>query len=566
MLIILVIAILLLVAYLGAVFFQRSYAHRAEDIVDQKDELAQINIRQALLDARKLSLTGSSLRDYQKLESDYNDVENSKFMHIDQLANSVVFDSRGLNLLKTREDFSNLSQTLKESQEKIEEIQSGLKKLEQVDKEHRKAVEELRVRYDRLRKKILAESFKYGPAADQLENVLSNLEDNFAQFVKLTEAGDHTAATDIYEQLRVQTSDLEKKMVDIPSLYEKMVNRYPKNFQELQQGVDQLTKRGYIFQADPNVVLAEMKKSNDDILEEFKDLDTEKIADDQATLEVQIKNLYDTIENEYGAEYDVKKNDRKLNEQLSRVRSQNQELTMEIDRLNQHFILSHSELEDTRGWAEQIKHVTALNQENRDRWRQKKAPFTNIRQNQQNIFKELEQISKNQRDLYLTLGSYPQVYDDLKRISLQYAGELSNIRRVLDQVGMPGLPADYRLQFMSVSDEVKSLNDMVAASRVNLDDAQRQAHEVTADLADLKSSSANLYLNANLAVELIHYANRYNGQQAIMEALSQARLFYERDFDYARTVQVVGNALDQVEPGSFQRLRDGYLNRNRNPF
>ncbi|WP_275481832.1 septation ring formation regulator EzrA, partial [Oenococcus oeni] len=95
-----------------------------------------------------------------------NDIENSKFLHIDQLANSVVFDSRGLNVFKTRDEFNTLNSTLKETKAKIASIQSGLEKLNEVDQEHRKAVDELRLRYDKLRKKILAESFKYGPASE----------------------------------------------------------------------------------------------------------------------------------------------------------------------------------------------------------------------------------------------------------------------------------------------------------------------------------------------------------------------------------------------------------------
>ncbi|MFT8696291.1 MAG: septation ring formation regulator EzrA [Oenococcus sicerae] len=565
-LIILIIAIILLIGYLAAVLFQRSYARRANDIVAQKDKLAQINVQQTLLDARKLSLTGKSLHGYQRLEADYNDIENSKFLHIDQLANSVVFDSRGLNVFKTRDEFNTLDTTLKETKDKIASIQVGLQKLNEVDQEHRKAVDELRTRYDKLRKKILAESFKYGPASEPLENVLSGLEDSFAKFVKLTEAGDHSSATDVYEQLRVETNDLEKKMIDIPPLYDKLINRYPANFKELQTGADELTKKGFVFDADPNVVISDMRKNHEQILNMLKNLDVKKTVDAQRLLEVQIKTLYDTIESEYSAEYDVKKNDRRLANELAHVRAQNQELTLEIDRLDQRYILSHSEVEDMRGWGEQIKSVSAQNNDNKKRWQEKKAAFTALREVQNGLFRQLNQISKNQKDLYVTISSYPQVFDDLKRIALQYAGELSNIRRVLEQVDMPGLPADYRLQFISVQDEIKALNDMVAASRVNLDDAQRQAHEVTTDLADLKASSSELYNNANLAIELIHYANRFTDRQEIMTALQQARLYYERDLDYSRTVDIVGRALNQIEAGSYARLKEGYLNRNQTPF
>ncbi|WP_275936384.1 septation ring formation regulator EzrA, partial [Oenococcus oeni] len=96
----------------------------------------------------------------------------------------------------------------------------------------------------------------------------------------------------------------------------KLVNRYPTNFKELQNGADQLTKQGFVFDADPNVVIADMKKSHSQILNALKNLDMKKTADAERILEVQIKTLYDTIENEYGAEYDVKKNDRRLTNQL----------------------------------------------------------------------------------------------------------------------------------------------------------------------------------------------------------------------------------------------------------
>ncbi len=562
----LIISIILLIAYLGAIIFQRSFSYRTKEIVNQKNKLSKINIKKSLLECRKLNLMGKSLNNYQNLEADYSNIENSQFANINELADSVYLDAKGINIVKTRNDFNNLRNTLNETKNKISRIQKSLSELKRVDKQHRQAVKDLRIRFDHLQKNIINNSNKYGPAYNGLEKIFSNLEKKFNRFADLTNKGDHTTASEVYKQLSLQTNNLEKKMVDLPYLYNLMLNRYPKNFQELQNGIDELIKRGYVFKTDPNVELNKIKRKYNLILNDFKKAHNKKIREEQSTLEVQIKNLYDSIENEYGAEYDIKENTPKLDKQIRQVRLQNQELTMEIDRLSKSFFLSHSEIEDTRGWDDQIQRVINQNEESKKRLKEQKSPFTSIRDVQENIFKDISQIAKSQKSLYLKLESYPKIFASLKKASLEYSGELSKIRYVLDQVGMPGLPPKYRLEYISVSDEIKSLGNMISSLKINLDDTQRQAQEINKDLTRLKSNSTDLYLNANLSVELIHYANRYINYPVISNALTRAKKYYERDFNYRETIKVVGKALDQIENGAYKRLRDNYVNRNQNPF
>lgn len=158
-----IILVIVIIAYLAIFFMQRTTVKRVNDIKAKKEQLESLKVHDELVEGRKLSLTGQSLKNYQSLENDYNDVKNNKFLKIDQQANLVLFEARGINFVKTRNEMVRLEEMVTGIESTINEVRSGLSELKKINETHRDAINELQKRYDGLRKRLLAENFKFGP-------------------------------------------------------------------------------------------------------------------------------------------------------------------------------------------------------------------------------------------------------------------------------------------------------------------------------------------------------------------------------------------------------------------
>ena len=70
-----IILVIVIIAYLAIFFMQRTTVKRVNDIKAKKEQLESLKVHDELVEGRKLSLTGQSLKNYQSLENDYNDVK-----------------------------------------------------------------------------------------------------------------------------------------------------------------------------------------------------------------------------------------------------------------------------------------------------------------------------------------------------------------------------------------------------------------------------------------------------------------------------------------------------------
>src|SRR5699024_12461751 len=113
-----VIDLIIVVAVIYLIIFvsQRLTARKVNKLIQKKAQLAEIPMRDRLVKGRQLSLTGQSLKQFQLLEAKYNHLETNEFNNIDLKANTVLFDSQGLNFLKTARGMKSLQQQIRDAE------------------------------------------------------------------------------------------------------------------------------------------------------------------------------------------------------------------------------------------------------------------------------------------------------------------------------------------------------------------------------------------------------------------------------------------------------------------
>lgn len=555
-----VIGLIIVVAAIYLIIFvsQRLTARKVNKLIQKKAQLAEIPMRDRLVKGRQLSLTGQSLKQFQLLEAKYNHLETNEFNNIDLKANTVLFDSQGLNFLKTAQGMKNLQQQIRDAEAIIDVVNQGLSDLEQMDAAHKQAVKDLESKYQELRKVLLSQNFAFGPAIDKLEEILGSLEDDFSEFARLTEAGDHATAAGIYETLGMETNQLEQRIEQIPDLFNKLDDTIPGQLSELQDAYNKMSAEGFRFETNIEKELANIREELEAALDLLKELTLKKVSEEITQMEDRTELLYETFDKEAKAAQTVWENNENLTGYLAHNKRQNHELYARLDRLNQDFVFSKDEVGQIRTWEIQLSNDTVNFEELKQKIARHEAVFSNLISEQVAIQKDLERIEREQVARWQTYQELPgQLEQSKKRVTL-LSDKLRLIQRSFERQGLPGLPETYLSIFYSVSDELERVKQQLNMARVNVDDALRQLSIVTADLDTLQERTDELIEAATVTERLVRKALLYRDNPAVAQATQQARYYYETGYDYEQAMKTLGVMLDQLEPGLTERVVQQY--------
>ncbi|UOX36536.1 septation ring formation regulator EzrA [Weissella cibaria] len=555
-----VIGLIVVVAAIYLIIFvsQRLTARKVAKLLRKKEKLAEIPMRDRLVKGRQLSLTGQSLKQFQLLEGKYGHLETTGFKDIEEQANAVLFESQGLNFVKTAQELKELQQQIRDAETTIEVVKQGLADLEKLDESHKAAIKELEGKYQELRKTLLSQNFSFGPAIDKLEEILGSLEDDFAEFARLTEAGDHATAAGIYETLGMETNQLEQRIEQIPALYQSLDDTIPGQLAELQDAYDKMDAEGFQFETDIAAELADIEAQRVATVDDLAELTLKKVSESIAQMESRTEVLYETFEGEATAAQQVWENNEQLTAYVVHNKRQNHDLYIELDRLNQDFVFTKDEVGQVRSWEMQLSNVSVGLEELKESIAKHEVVFSTLTDKQTALREELERVEHEQVAMWQDLKELPvAVQQSRNRVTL-LSDKIRQIQRSFERQGLPGLPKDYMDFFFAVNDELGRLKQQLDLSRINVDDVLRQLSIVTADLDTLQENTDNLVEAASVTERLVRKALSYRDNAEVVQATQQARYYYETDYDYVRAMTTLGSVLDQVEPETTARIINAY--------
>lgn len=555
-----VIGLIVVVAAIYLIIFvsQRLTARKVAKLLRKKEKLAEIPMRDRLVKGRQLSLTGQSLKQFQLLEGKYGYLETTGFKDIEEQANAVLFESQGLNFVKTAQELKELQQQIRDAETTIEVVKQGLADLEKLDEAHKAALKELEGKYQELRKTLLSQNFSFGPAIDKLEEILGSLEDDFAEFARLTEAGDHATAAGIYETLGMETNQLEQRIEQIPALYQSLDDTIPGQLAELQDAYDKMDAEGFQFETDIAAELADIEARRVATVDDLAELTLKKVSESIAQMESRTEVLYETFEGEATAAQQVWENNEQLTAYVVHNKRQNHDLYIELDRLNQDFVFTKDEVGQVHSWEMQLSNVSVGLEELKEAIAKHEVVFSTLTDKQTALREELERVEHEQVAMWQDLKELPvAVQQSRNRVTL-LSDKIRQIQRSFERQGLPGLPKDYMDFFFAVNDELGRLKQQLDLSRINVDDVLRQLSIVTADLDTLQENTDNLVEAASVTERLVRKALLYRDNAEVVQATQQARYYYEIDYDYVRAMTTLGSVLDQVEPETTSRIINAY--------
>ena len=559
--ILIAILVIVLLLLLGIVWFQRRAIQQISELQAVSAHLSKQPLTANLKKAQQMQLVGDARDQLAKLQKEYDQLAPA-IKRLNKQGEDLQAAVKTSQLVTINSAISDYREAIEKASKQADRLQKQLRILHQQEENHHEAVDQLKQRYQQYHQQLDDKSFEYGETTDQLNERLADLEDRYAKFTDLTTKGDLEAAQEILTDLQTDNQEFDDLLKKVPQLYKPLVAEFPDQLAELRSGYETLTKQHYHFtEKKLGQKIDQLQAKLTQTVKQLNDLQVDVVEQSNQDLSTEIDHLYDIMQKELDAKPEAQHLMKVMGEFISHARRQNDELTKELKRLNLSYTFNNNEIEAARRLDERIKAIDKDYQRDAQAIKDDQALYSQILASQKANQQELTAVEEKQREINDEVAKLQTDEQRAKKMLQRYSVDIRTIKRQVEQLNLPGLSSDYLDYFKGVSDEIKKLAAALGQYKVDMDDVTKQLIMVEADLETLHTKTNDLRDSVELTERLLQYANRFPNDETVEKAAQEARQLFS-EYEYAKSLEKIGTALEEVEPGSFKRLEDSYYNEN----
>lgn len=557
---------LLIIVVAGAIgygvahYLSQKQSKVIEELGVKKQKLMTVPIADILFTLKNLNLTGQTKRTYETWQATWQTITRFRFPEIEAALVSAEQYTQRLNFVKGSQISNQASQLIEETKAEVDKIYTALQKLLDSEKKNREELEVLQERYASMRKDLLAHSFSFGEALESLEKRLSYLELDFTKFNTLTNEGDHLEAKEVLGRIETEMQDFEQIVEEVPKYLKEIEEEYEDQVADLKEGYQKMVEEHYQF---PKISIpAEIQKIEEIIAvarEHIKATELEEARQQLDKVAREIDQLYAVMETEIEAKEFVKRNRAQVERKLNQVLQSNRYVNIEVDRVSQNFVLSNNEFNRVQDFAKQLEKEQEAVAYYSKALQNQQVPYSIVKEHYEIVLNTLKEIDENQLSLVNTLTDLSQQEKSIRDGLDVFELDLRNMKRTIEKYHLPGLPKEYLELFFATTSRIEQLSQLMNRVKLDMTEITGLNQTIEDDVEKLDIMTEEIVDHAQLTEYMIQHANRYRLDHpeidtAIQQALEQFNHFYR----YEESLAIIEKALNQVDPGSAQRVRDNY--------
>ena len=563
---------LLIIVVLGAIgygvahYLSQKQSKVIEELGVKKQKLMTVPIADILFTLKNLNLTGQTKRTYETWQATWQTITRFRFPEIEAALVSAEQYTQRLNFVKGSQISNQASQLIEETKAEVDKIYTALQKLLDSEKKNREELEVLQERYASMRKDLLAHSFSFGEALESLEKRLSYLELDFTKFNTLTNEGDHLEAKEVLGRIEAEMQDFEQIVEEVPKYLKEIEEEYEDQVADLKEGYQKMVEEHYQF---PKISIpAEIQKIEEIIAvarEHIRATELEEARQQLDKVAREIDQLYAVMENEIEAKAFVQRNRAQVERKLNQVLQSNRYVNIEVDRVAQNFVLANNEFNRVQEFAKQLEKEQEAVAYYSKALQNQQVPYSIVKEHYEIVLNTLKEIDENQLSLVNTLTDLSQQEKSIRDGLDVFELDLRNMKRTIEKYHLPGLPKEYLELFFATSSRIEQLSQLMNRVKLDMTEITGLNQTIEDDVEKLDIMTEEIVDNAQLTEYMIQQANRYLLEHpeidtAIQQSLEQFNHFYR----YEESLAIIEKALNQVDPGSAQRVRDSYQSEKNN--
>lgn len=523
---------------------------------------------------KRLNLTGSSFEQYEALIKEYKKITNDTLPRLAEALNEVVDANEHYRFMLVKGQLDDVAAKYEHAKAKLAELNiSAQKILRQVD-DCQKNFEKIKGGFEEIRKTLLAKSFMFELAAEKLDANLQQLSDQLNHAQEVMAKADYTKAKQELSHADTMLADLKHAVNVIPDLIHQYKNVFFAQLNEIASSYSQLVNEGIGFSDDVAGQLGAAKQEYNNLKAAIKTADVTAAQASQSNLTSRIDGLYDVLEKEYRAKAKVAKQQNVLKKFIAHAKERQHVLEVQLDQLNQSYVFHEDELSQSKQLAQTLQkitqeceqtasHLAKVNRRNAELKADDKQVatinYSGLVEAQQKQLSLLQQIEQKQSKLKEQSERLCELERTTKNSLTDYEETLSKLKRQIDDALLNGLPNDYIELYNQVYAQIKHQKAALNHTKIDIIKIAQTSQRLGDDVTELSKRTEKLLESAWLCERLVAHANRYkNRYDDVAAAIKQSSHLFNDTYDYNAARQTIADALEQVEPGIYEKAVADY--------
>ena len=554
------IAVILILAYVAAIFLRKRNISRLTALEERKEELYNLPVNDEVEAVKNMHLIGQSQVTFREWNQKWVDLSLNSFADIE----NNLFEAEGYNnsfrFFKATHQIDQIESQIDLIEEDIAAIRNALSELEKQESKNSGRVLHALDLFENLQHTVAENSEQYGKALPEIEKQLENIQSEFSQFVTLNSSGDPVEAAAILDSTENHILALTHIVDRVPSLVKTLSTELPEQLEDLEEGYRKLLDANYHF-TETDIesrfqLLHESLKNNQ---ENIRQLELDNAEYENTQIQEEINALYDIFTREIAAQKVVESLLSTLPTYLNHLKENNQVLVQDLERLNKTYLLPESDGNHVRRLQAELSGLdTAITEATEDQTEPTQAysileeQFNSLQSNLKDI--EDEQVSVSER-----LAQIEKDDINARQKANVYVNRLHTIKRYMEKRNLPGIPQSFLKLFFTASHNTEDLMAELEQAQVNIESVKRILEIATHDMEALETETYNIVQYATLTEQLLQYSNRYRSfDERIQQAFNEALEIFEKEFDYKASFEKISQALEVAEPGVTNRFVSSY--------
>ena len=554
------IAVILILAYVTAIFLRKRNVSRLTAIEERKEELYNLPVNDEVEAVKNMHLIGQSQVTFREWNQKWVDLSLNSFADIENHLFEAESYNNSFRFFKASHKIDQIESQIGLIEEDIAAIRNALSELEKQESKNSGRVLHALDLFESLQHTVAEDSEKYGKALPEIEKQLENIQSEFSQFVTLNSSGDPVEAAAILDSTENHILALTHIVERIPALVETLTKELPEQLADLEEGYRKLLDANYHF-TETDIesrfqLLHESLKNNQ---ENIRQLELDNAEYENNRIQEEINALYDIFTREIAAQKVVESLLSTLPTYLNHLKENNQVLVQDLERLTKTYLLPESDGNHVRRLQAELAALdTAIMEVTADKGESTQA-YSALEEQLEMLQSNLKDIEDEQISVSERLAQIEK--DDLnaRQKANVYVNRLHTIKRYMEKRNLPGIPQSFLKLFFTASHNTEDLMAELEQPQVNIESVKRVLEIATNDMEALETETYDIVQYATLTEQLLQYSNRYRSfDERIQEAFNEALEIFEKEFDYQASFEKISQALEVAEPGVTNRFVTSY--------
>ena len=554
------IAVILILAYVTAIFLRKRNVSRLTALEERKEELYNLPVNDEVEAVKNMHLIGQSQVTFREWNQKWVDLSLNSFADIENHLFEAESYNNSFRFFKATHKLDQIESQISLIEEDIAAIRNALSELEKQESKNSGRVLHALDLFESLQHTVAEDSEKYGKALPEIEKQLENIQSEFSQFVTLNSSGDPVEAAAILDDTENHILALTHIVDRIPALVETLTKELPEQLADLEEGYRKLLDANYHF-TETDIesrfqLLHESLKNNQ---ENIRQLELDNAEYENNRIQEEINALYDIFTREIAAQKVVESLLSTLPTYLNHLKENNQVLVQDLERLTKTYLLPESDGNHVRRLQAELAALdTAIMEVTEDQGESTQA-YSALEEQLEMLQSNLKDIEDEQISVSERLAQIEK--DDLnaRQKANVYVNRLHTIKRYMEKRNLPGIPQSFLKLFFTASHNTEDLMAELEQPQVNIESVKRILEVATNDMEALETETYNIVQYATLTEQLLQYSNRYRSfDERIQEAFNEALEIFEKEFDYQASFEKISQALEVAEPGVTNRFVTSY--------